>query len=30
LPDCYQALKRKDLRMIEPWGALPSSGNNDK
>jgi dienelactone hydrolase len=28
LPDCYQALKRKDLRMIEPWGALPSSGNS--
>ncbi|MCI0422227.1 MAG: hypothetical protein L0312_23865, partial [Acidobacteria bacterium] len=21
LPDCYEALKRKKLRMIEPWGA---------
>jgi pimeloyl-ACP methyl ester carboxylesterase len=21
LPDCYRALKRKNLRLIEPWGA---------
>jgi hypothetical protein len=23
LPDCYQALDGKQLRQIEPWGALP-------
>ena len=25
LPDCYRELKKKNLRMIEPWGANPSS-----
>ena len=24
LPDCYKALKQKDLRHIEPWG--PNAG----
>jgi len=30
LPDCYRALRRKDLRMIEPWDALASSANGGK
>ncbi len=27
LPDCYRALAAKDLRQIEPWGAIPTSGH---
>jgi dienelactone hydrolase len=23
LPDCYRELKKKDLRLLEPWGASP-------
>ncbi len=26
LPDCYGALKQKNLRLIEPWGANPAVG----
>jgi hypothetical protein len=27
LPDCYRALQRKSLRMIEPWNALATIGS---
>jgi dienelactone hydrolase len=30
LPDCYRTLQRKDLRLIEPWDANASFGNNSK
>jgi dienelactone hydrolase len=30
LPECYRALRRKDLRMIKPWDALASSGDDGK
>lgn len=26
LPDCYRALAAKNLRQIEPWGALAGTG----
>jgi dienelactone hydrolase len=30
LPECYRTLRRKDLRMIEPWDANASLGNDSK
>ena len=24
LPDCYRELKRKNLKLLEPWGANPT------
>jgi len=26
LPDCYRALTAKQLRQIDPWGALADKG----
>jgi hypothetical protein len=23
LPDCYRELRKKNLRLLEPWGANP-------
>ena len=28
LPDCYRELKKKNLKMLEPWGASPSASSN--
>ena len=25
LPDCYRELKKKNLKLLEPWGANPTS-----
>ena len=26
LPDCYRALKQKQLKILEPWGAMADKG----